>query len=111
MTSQAQPLAVGVPLYPFSNGSLFDPNYQSSSELDGSASILTNPLPHPTQYNGDEDDVPAIVELNNGSGNGNRGMSTHGLSGLAALAGGNVWPSTQGARLEMAPDEVVQFNF
>lgn len=32
MTSQMQPLAVGVPLYPFSRNSLFDPTFQPSIE-------------------------------------------------------------------------------
>jgi hypothetical protein len=92
LTSQAQPLAVGVPLYPFSRKSLYDPTFQpsvteaieaSTSGTPGRISSLIHgaPLPNPTSF--DSENSGSIGSHNTNSNNSHKDILD--LGSLASL--------------------------
>ncbi|KAF8496657.1 hypothetical protein JB92DRAFT_3225901 [Gautieria morchelliformis] len=82
MTSQAQPLKVGVPLYPFSHAGVFPSNQGEdgkSSEIDGvAAGGHVAPLPSPG-YEAEDASV-------NGGGHGVNGMWNSGITSAASTS-------------------------
>jgi hypothetical protein len=106
MTSQAQPLAVGVPLYPFSHGTLYDPTYQTAPDPTGSSPVLATTLPQPSQYSATDDatmvetgvaSLPVIWSTTNGANGSGNSISTSGHA--------RTEPTT------MAPEEIVTFSY
>jgi len=111
MTTQAQPLAVGVPLYPFSRQSLYDPTFQPSATevVETSISNMANgqmrssihsaPLPNPASYDSADNSGTLGVQSMNAEGGSHAmldlgGLTSFGLSnafGPSMVSSQGIW--------------------